>query len=82
MVEAGAKADVAYYRLSGGEELVFGTDADKLSDDWRGSLIDGVVEWDSWDDMETDELEERLEGFGLTVDEDDEDEEDEEDEDD
>lgn len=64
MVKEGAKQDTDYYRLKG-EDLIFGTDAEGLRNDWLDSLSCLPSDWNEWDEMDADEIQCHLDDFGI-----------------
>jgi hypothetical protein len=66
MVREGYTAETDYYVLKG-ENPIYGRDPDALTKEWEESLEGNVGDWELWDDMSTDHLEERLASFGVEV---------------
>jgi len=66
MVEEGATQDHEYYLLLG-EDFVFGPDPEILRQEWLESLTWLPSDWELWEDMETDSIEDILCDLKISI---------------
>lgn len=69
MVKSGCKGGVEYFWFREGEEFHFDSNHDALHTRWVASFADYAMNVDPWEDLATEEIEERLLELGLIEDE-------------
>lgn len=65
MVNARCKAGTDYYMLRDGPDTSFSVSKARLLREWKASLLMCADELEPWEDMEEEDLKERLKFFGL-----------------